>query len=303
MGPDLCFEYDETVDPKVDDRKYHMFALAAGGSVAQYESTRPNMVKALLGGLENMDPQVRLTCIHMLRRMNPDASMWDKVNSIYEKELETVQFGSADDYYYEYIDIDGRLQDKNPFDQLDLLRKFIIRDIKVSEIKKAGSEVLASMSYDDFATLNGRIDFEPLQHIPFIHTAQVEKNMLHRGCRYKASPIFTPADVDAIIKGIDNENFYVQRETARYLLDLYEVDDTDAAGSLIINDGVKGKIRTAIRKAEANDVVVQEIEVLEEGVPIDGRAVIRIRTEFAKDYEPGDLYRINKNIPDPLRKY
>jgi len=71
------------------------------------EEKRRNIIQAALGGLFNKDPRVRLTAMHFLRRLGPDATMLpdvEKARSINSSSGATIETPEVDDYRSAFID-------------------------------------------------------------------------------------------------------------------------------------------------------------------------------------------------------
>jgi len=223
---------------------------------AIWGNTRKTIVDGLLVGLGDKDPQKRLLFIHLLRRLIPDASMLPRVNKLL-RELETV-----DRRPYKYFDTVTwdpanpnnrfvRRQEKIVGHELLKLQRFIVRRILVNKIK-SGSEpaFLKEIPKGSFLTLVVRIDAEwdPFR-IPL-------RTPIPRDGKGVNGMFFTKSDIDVIKGGLENRNFLVQRETARWIVSFYNrnrgghiktADDEDAS-----------KFLGAMKFAEARDIVYYE---------------------------------------------
>lgn len=285
-----------------------------------FNDKRGSVTQALLGGLNNADPRVRLFSIHMLRRMNPEGEDWavlePEVERIIQLDIETVDIGEVREFY-RYLDIDGNYQTKIPREQLELLRRFVIRRKLRDTIVKGDRNALPSISKYQFETLYTRIDDEPIQLIPLLNyywkteTYQFRwrdqsgeatnsdlfpRNVGDGRINYKGG-YFNQAHLDTLITGLDNDNFYVQKGIAHFLINWFEHN----VRALAPLKAVKEKIKRAIMDAEDDDVVVQEIELSEYGEDAEGREVIYWDSNFAEYYNPDGVRRFREIAPQPVR--
>jgi len=216
-------------------------------------------VNALLVGLGDVDPQKRLLFIHLLRRLIPDASMLPRVNKLI-RELETV-----DKRPYRFFDTITFVDPLNPADrvvrrqekivghELLKLQRFIVRRILVNKIKSGGEPAfLKEIPKGSFLTLVVRIDAEwdPFR-IPL-------RTPIPRDAAGKNGMFFTKADIDVIRGGLENRNFLVQRETARWIVAFYNQNRTDGHIQDPSNDEFASKFISAIKFGEARDIIYFE---------------------------------------------
>lgn len=285
-----------------------------------FNDKRGSITQALLGGLNNADPRVRLFSIHMLRRMNPEGEDWailePEVERIIQLEIETVDVGEVREFY-RYLDIDGNYQTKIPREQLELLRRFVIRAKLKDAIKKEDMNVLPSISKYAFETLYTRIDDEPIQLIPLLNYYWKTERYQFRwrdqsgesansdlfprnvgdGRTHFVGGYFNDAHLDTLITGLENDNFYVQKGVAHFLINFFEHNVRPLAPLT----AVKEKIKRAIKDAEEDDVVVQEIMLSEYGEDAEGREVIYWDSNFAEYYNPDGVRRFREIAPQPVR--
>jgi len=211
---------------------------------AQWRQTRTVIIKGLLTALTDRDPLKRLIIIHFLRRLIPDPTMHGTVLKLL-REVETV-----DKRPYLYADILGRPQEKIVVHELLKLQRFILRRILVGKIKsKEDPDMLKNIPKGGFLPLVVRIDAEwdpfriPLRTpIPFTR----DNGMF-----------FTKSDIGVISGGLDNRNFLVQREVARWIVSFYNQNRGGHIGDPD-GDGSGAKFLSSIKKAESKDVIYYE---------------------------------------------
>jgi hypothetical protein len=223
-----------------------------------WNGTRKQIVNGLLVGLGDKDPQKRLVFIHLLRRLIPDASMLPRVNKLL-RELETV-----DRRPYKYLDTVTydpanpgnatiRRQEKIVGHELLKLQRFIVRRILVNKIK-SGSEpaFLKEIPKGSFLTLVVRIDAEwdPFR-IPL-------RTPIPRDTKGTNGMFFTKSDIDVIKGGLENRNFLVQRETARWIVSFYNRNRASGDIKDPSSDDSASKFLNAVKFAEARDIVYYE---------------------------------------------
>lgn len=285
-----------------------------------FEDKRATIIQALLGGLSNADPRVRLFSAHLLRRMNPEGESWKQiepeVERIMQLQIETVSVDAVREFY-RYLDIDGNYQTKIPREQLELLRRFVIRAKLVDAIKNKKQDVLPNISKYAFETLYTRLDDEPIELIPLLNYRWGSETYKIRwrdesgeektadefprpgigDVNYKGS-YFSTDHVPTVITGLENDNFYVQKGIAHYLINWFEHN----IGQLANLDSVKALIKRAIQSAEDDDVVVQEIMLNELGEDPEGREVIFWDSNFAEYYNPEGVRRFREIAPESVRQ-
>jgi hypothetical protein len=225
---------------------------------AEFRNARKKLVHAFLVGLGDKDPQKRLLYIHMLRRLIPDASMLPRVNKLL-RELETV-----DRRPYKYFDTitwdpnnpavrSIKRQEKIVGHELLKLQRFIVRRILVNKIN-SGSEpgFLKEIPKGSFLTLVVRIDAEwdPFR-IPL-------RTMIAKSDNGSNGMFFTKRQIDVIKGGLENRNFLVQRETARWIVSFYNHNRANNHIGSPGSDEYAAKFIRAIKFAEARDIVYYE---------------------------------------------
>jgi len=225
---------------------------------AVWKGLRKKIIDALLIGLGDKDPQKRLLFIHILRRLIPDASMLPRVNKLL-RELETVDrrpYRYFDTITYDPANPNNRLvrrQEKIVGHELLKLQRFIVRRILVNKIKSGGEPAfLKEIPKGSFLTLVVRIDAEwdPFR-IPL-------RSLIPRDASGQNGMFFTKADVDVIKGGLENRNFLVQRETARWLVSFYNRNREDGQIGGPESDEFANKFLRAFKFAEARDIVYYE---------------------------------------------
>ncbi len=223
------------------------------------------VVRAVLNGLFNKDPRVRLVTTNLLRRLGPDLTMARDVKRslIFEstgieryhwksKDLNCPDLkhlrlpwglSDEDDYYekpkrvvYLYIEDRDRNKSKNgkklyyashsPWEELKKLDLFITRAIWVDKIKKGDVKALKVISIDTFRVLTNQIDRESLEDVPL------------KSPNFK---IFGEAEARGIIVGmLENRDCAIREECFRFLKRFFERKETSLA--------TKGLIKKAFKK-------------------------------------------------------
>ncbi|MDH4127565.1 MAG: hypothetical protein OEV44_02340 [Spirochaetota bacterium] len=226
----------------------------------QWRGPRSQMIRALLVALADKDPQKRLIIIHLLRRLIPEASMLQALNKLL-REIETV-----DKRPYKYFDtIFGRegndatspvvirRQEKIVGHELLKLQRFVVRRMLVNKIR-GGTEpdFLKEIPKGSFLTLIIRIDAEwdPFR-IPL-------RSPISRNSNGSNGMFFSAQDIAVIQGGLENRNFLIQRETARWIVSFYDINRTAGfIGAPETDSHAKAFVR-AIKFAEKRDIVYYE---------------------------------------------
>jgi hypothetical protein len=243
---------------------------------------RTAIIRSSLSGLVNPDPRVRLTCIHWLRRCNPDSTMLEEVQEAWD--IESVLYVPAeadpqgiDRGDHEFIDTEGYILSKEANEELRKLYKFIVRRQLIDLITSgAGRNVLAEVPRSRFMTLTSPIDNEDLTMIP-LYSVDPNINPNNDG-------LIRPNMLSTVAYGIRNPNFLNQKETAIYLIRYYNAyvtfddDEWDVdEGASLLTPTVRNALINAIMEAKEDDIVIFESEALLTGeLEIQGRAVVRM---------------------------
>lgn len=220
---------------------------------------RDRIIQALLVALGDKDPQKRLLIIHLLRRLIPEASMLPKINKLL-RELETVD---KKPYLY-FSTILGQAaaagefavirQEKIVGHELLKLQRFIVRRILVNKIRSgAEPDFLKEIPKGSFLTLVVRIDAE---WDPFRIPLRTPIPINETGSN---GMFFTKKDLDVIRGGLENRNFLIQRETARWIVSFYNLNRN--VGGHIGDPGDDAEARKfvrAVKFAEKRDIVYFE---------------------------------------------
>lgn len=276
------------------------FCALAGTSDAGAVSraiSRETIISAALGAVLNSDPRVRLTGIHLLRRSSPDGSMRLGVEEALG--METVMYIDPDEDpqrmdrgHHEFIDVFGRLQNKEARVELVKLYNFIIRTEIMARLETGrDKQILAEITRSKFETLTTRIDNEEIGRIPLLAFDT-------EGDPYSNDSIIKPDMIPYVVNGIYNPNFLTQKETAEFLIMYYNeyvAFNNDEwrvnANNTTLDETTRNTIINALLEAEEDDIVVRETTLLQTGEPVDGRAVI-----LMIDPDTGDELPLSKAI-------
>jgi hypothetical protein len=146
-----------------------------------------------------------------------------------------------------------RRQEKIVGHELLKLQRFIVRRVLVTRIKsRTEPTFLKEIPKGSFLTLVVRIDAEwdPFR-IPL-------RSPIPRSGDGRNGMFFTKEDVDIIKGGLENRNFIVQRETARWLVSFYNRNRASGHIGAPEDDGDANKFIRAFKFAEARDIVYYE---------------------------------------------
>lgn len=193
---------------------------------------RGKIVNSALKGLFNKDPRVRLICIEILRRFNPDRFMMPEVKKAYHNEtaisLNSKRLiKSINDY--EYRSLSGYKIKKNKVEEITKLYHYVKRDQLVYKMLWKNPNILKEIGKGDFLLLTKRISNEKEEDIPF-------KSFGKR-------KFFKHNQLQIIINGLDNPNITVKRECANYLINFYNYNASQ------LDMHFRNQIKIALKKA------------------------------------------------------
>jgi hypothetical protein len=247
--------YDQQHGLKQAENDAEKLALGFYKFQSQWKLQRNKIVKGLLTALGDKDPQKRLLIIHLLRRLIPDVGMLPRVNKLL-RELETV-----DKRPYSFISTYVRVkqdgtrallkQEKIVGHELLKLQRFIVRRILVNKIKGQNEpDFLKEIPKGSFLTLVVRIDAEwDPYRIPL-------RTPIPRNAGGTNGMFFVGDDIAVIKGGLENRNFLVQRETARWIVDFYNYNR--GTNYISASSGAGKNFVKALKFAERRDIVYYE---------------------------------------------
>ncbi len=155
-----------------------------------------NIIKALIGGIKNKDPRVRLSISYFLKEIEFDYYIEEKLFKIFKEE--TVETG-----YYVFVDPELNVSEANPQFEVALIQKYLERKrltllIKRNVLKPSD---MSNIKRYFFILLTERIANEPSNEIPLIS--------------------FGAKKIDYFIAGLFNKDSYIKGKCAEHIYLLF----------------------------------------------------------------------------------
>jgi hypothetical protein len=163
---------------------------------------KKNITNALIGGIKNRDPRVRLSVAYFFKELELSYNVEKKLFEIFKKE--TVETG-----YYVFVDPELNIHEANPQFELVLIQKFLERKRLVSLIKRniIAADDMANIKRHFFNLLTERIANEPSNQVPI--------------------SFFGVNKIDYFIAGLSNKDSYIKQKCAEHIYLLFPNLDSE----------------------------------------------------------------------------